>query len=251
LPRDDAHLLDILKAARLAIEFKGPAEKAEFLEDAKTQSAVLHQLLIIGEAVKRISPEFRAAHLEVPWKLTAPFRTKVRDDPARVPARGPGKRAPPVAGNRARTSEILLHLEIYKEVPAAKGVVHCHPAHATAYAITGRVPPTCVIPEYDVFIGKVAVSPYETPGTRKFAETVIPYVKNHNTVLLANHGIICWADTVTHAEWFAEVVPRVLPPYFTHPTPRPPVQKGTETWEASILPVPTGPGSFPPRPEGD
>jgi uncharacterized protein with HEPN domain len=57
LPRDDAHLLDILKAALLAIEFKGTADKAEFLEDAKTQSAVLHQLLIIGEAVKRISPD--------------------------------------------------------------------------------------------------------------------------------------------------------------------------------------------------
>jgi uncharacterized protein with HEPN domain len=49
---------------RVAIEFKGPAEKAEFLDDAKTQSAVLHQLLVIGEAVKRISPEFRAAHPE-------------------------------------------------------------------------------------------------------------------------------------------------------------------------------------------
>lgn len=51
----------------------------------------------------------------------------------------------------------------------------------------------------------MAVSPYETPGTKAFAETVIPYVKHHNTVLLANHGIICWADTVTHAEWYAEV----------------------------------------------
>jgi L-fuculose-phosphate aldolase len=111
-----------------------------------------------------------------------------------------------LAGKRARTSEILLHLEIYKEVPQAKSCVHCHPPHATAYAITGRVPPTCVIPEYEVFVGKVAVSPYETPGTQKFAETVIPFVKNHNTVLLQNHGIICWADTVTHAEWFVEVV---------------------------------------------
>jgi uncharacterized protein with HEPN domain len=77
LPRDDAHLLDILKAARLAIEFKGPAEKPEFLADAKTQSAVLHQLLIVGEAVKRISPEFRAAHPEVPWKLIAGTRDKL------------------------------------------------------------------------------------------------------------------------------------------------------------------------------
>ncbi len=83
--------------------------------------------------------------------------------------------------------------------------MHCHPAHATAYAITGRVPITCVIPEFEVFVGKVALSPYETPGTKKFAETVIPYVKKHNTVLLANHGIICWADTVTHAEWYVEV----------------------------------------------
>lgn len=111
-----------------------------------------------------------------------------------------------LAGGRPRTSEILMHLEIYKNVPAAKGVVHCHPAHATAYAITGRVPPTCIIPEFEVFVGKVAISPYETPGTQKFAETVIPFVKNHNTVLLSNHGIVCWADTVTHAEWFVEVV---------------------------------------------
>jgi L-fuculose-phosphate aldolase len=111
-----------------------------------------------------------------------------------------------VAGKRPRTSEILLHLEIYKAVSEAKACVHCHPPHATAYAITGRVPPSRVIPEFEVFVGKVAVSPYETPGTKAFAETVIPYVKQHNTVLLANHGIICWADTVTHAEWYAEVV---------------------------------------------
>jgi len=111
-----------------------------------------------------------------------------------------------LAGGRPRTSEILLHLEIYKEVPEAKSVVHCHPPHATAYAITGKVPPTCVIPEYEVFIGKVAISPYETPGSSTFARTVIPYVKTHNTVLLANHGIVCWGDTVTHAEWYVEVV---------------------------------------------
>ena len=111
-----------------------------------------------------------------------------------------------LVGSRPRTSEILLHLEIYKNVPQAKGVVHCHPPHATAYAITGLVPPNCVIPEYEVFVGNVALSPYETPGTQKFAETVVPYVKQYNTVLLANHGIVCWADTVTHAEWYAEVL---------------------------------------------
>ena len=111
-----------------------------------------------------------------------------------------------IAGSRPRTSELLLHLEIYKAVPEAKSVVHCHPPHATAYAITGRVPPNMIIPEFEVFVGKVAISPYETPGTKTFAETVLPYVKQHNTVLLSNHGIVCWADTVTHAEWYAEVL---------------------------------------------
>ena len=111
-----------------------------------------------------------------------------------------------LTGGKPRTSEILMHLEIYKSVPEAKAVVHCHPPHATAYAITGRVPPTCIIPEYEVFIGKVALTPYETPGTQKFAETVISVARDHNTILLANHGIVCWADTLTHAEWFVEVV---------------------------------------------
>jgi len=63
----------------------------------------------------------------------------------------------------------------------------------------GRVPPNLVVPEFEVFVGKVAISPYKTPGTAEFAQTVLPFVKQHNTVLLANHGIVCWADTVTHA----------------------------------------------------
>jgi L-fuculose-phosphate aldolase len=111
-----------------------------------------------------------------------------------------------LVGARPRTSEILMHLEIYRAVPEARAVLHCHPPHATAYAITGRVPPTCIIPECEVFVGRVALAPYETPGTQRFAETVLPFVKEHNTILLANHGIVCWADTVTHAEWYAEVV---------------------------------------------
>ena len=111
-----------------------------------------------------------------------------------------------VAGTKARTSEIFLHLEMYKAQPEARSVVHCHPPHATAYAITGIVPPNLIIPEFEVFVGKVALSPYETPGTAEFAQTVLPYVRDHNTILLANHGIVCWADTATHAEWYAEVL---------------------------------------------
>ncbi len=111
-----------------------------------------------------------------------------------------------IAGTTERTSEIFLHLEIYKSVSEARSVLHCHPPHATAYAITGKVPPNMIIPEFEIFVGKVAMAPYKTPGTAEFAETIIPFVKQHNTVLLANHGTVCWADTVTHAEWYAEVL---------------------------------------------
>jgi L-fuculose-phosphate aldolase len=111
-----------------------------------------------------------------------------------------------LCGERPQTSEILLHLEIYKAVPRARGVIHCHPPYATAHAIAGVTPPSNLIPEQEIFIGKVAVSPYETPGTVAFAQTVLPYVEAHNTILLQNHGIVCWADSVTHAEWFVEVV---------------------------------------------
>jgi L-fuculose-phosphate aldolase len=111
-----------------------------------------------------------------------------------------------VAGVQTRSSEVMLHLEIFKAVPEARAVVHCHPPHATAYAVAGVVPPTCMLAEHEVFVGPVAFVPYETPGTVEFAKAVLPYVKDHNTILLANHGLVCWADTVTHAEWYTEVM---------------------------------------------
>ncbi len=111
-----------------------------------------------------------------------------------------------ICGDRAQTSEILLHLEIYKAVPRAQAIIHCHPPYATAHAVAGIIPRGNLIPEQEVFVGPVALAPYETPGTMAFARTILPFVENHNTILLANHGIVCWADTVTHAEWYAEVV---------------------------------------------
>ena len=77
MSRDDATLLDILKAARLAVDFKGKLAKKAFLRDAKTQSAVLHQLLVIGEAVKRLSEDFRTRHPEIPWARIAGMRDKL------------------------------------------------------------------------------------------------------------------------------------------------------------------------------
>jgi L-fuculose-phosphate aldolase len=111
-----------------------------------------------------------------------------------------------LAGDRLRTSELLLHLEIYRANPKARAIVHCHPAHATAFSLTGSAPPHGYISEFEAFIGPVAVAPYETPGTKAFAQTILPFVHQHNTILLSNHGVVCWADTVTHAEWLVEIL---------------------------------------------
>jgi L-fuculose-phosphate aldolase len=111
-----------------------------------------------------------------------------------------------VAGNRLRTSELLLHLEIYLGNPRARAIVHCHPPYATAFSLTGTVPPVGLISEYEIFIGPAALARYETTGTQAFAETVLPFVQDHNTILLANHGVVCWSDTVTHAEWLVEIL---------------------------------------------
>ena len=111
-----------------------------------------------------------------------------------------------LAGTKKRTSEILLHLEIMKANPKARACVHAHPPHATAYAITDACVPSCMIPEMEVLVGKVGRTPYETPGTKAFAETVLPVCKDHNAILLQNHGVITWADDLERAYWFMEIV---------------------------------------------
>src|SRR5258706_75667 len=82
---------------------------------------------------------------------------------------------------RKRSSEILLHLAVYKNRPDVNGVVHCHPPHATAFAVAGVPIPQCILPEVEVFLGDVPTAVYETPGTQKFAETIVPHLKASNT----------------------------------------------------------------------
>jgi uncharacterized protein with HEPN domain len=74
MSHDEVILLDIIHAVRLAVEFKQGMDKDEFLQDLKTQSAVLHQLMVMGEAVKRLSMAYRDQHPQIPWKLMAGMR---------------------------------------------------------------------------------------------------------------------------------------------------------------------------------
>ena len=74
---DDSTILDMLNASRSALEFLGGRDQSAFLQDRKTQSAVLHQLLLLGEATKRLSAEFRRQHPQMPWKAIAGLRDRL------------------------------------------------------------------------------------------------------------------------------------------------------------------------------
>jgi L-fuculose-phosphate aldolase len=111
-----------------------------------------------------------------------------------------------LSGSRKRTSEILLHLAVMKERPDVKAVVHCHPPHATAFAVAREPIPQCILPEVEVFLGDVPIAQYETPGGRKFADTVLPFVKKTNVIILANHGTVSYGDSVERAYWWTEIL---------------------------------------------
>src|SRR6056297_2220859 len=111
-----------------------------------------------------------------------------------------------IAGRKKRSSEALLHLEIYKQRADVKSVVHCHPPHATAFAIAREPIPQCVLPEVEVFLGDVPITRYETPGGQEFADTIIPFVDRTNVIILANHGTVSYGETVERAYWWTEIL---------------------------------------------
>ncbi|WP_164103165.1 class II aldolase/adducin family protein [Candidatus Laterigemmans baculatus] len=111
-----------------------------------------------------------------------------------------------ISGRKKRSSEALLHLEIYRQRPDIRSVVHCHPPHATAFAIAREAIPQCVLPEVEVFLGDVPITKYETPGGQAFADTIIPFVDKSNVIILANHGTVSYGENVERAYWWTEIL---------------------------------------------
>jgi L-fuculose-phosphate aldolase len=111
-----------------------------------------------------------------------------------------------LSGTRKRTSEILLHLAIYKARADVKAVIHSHPPHATAFAVAGVDLPTCIHPEAEVFLGAVKTAKYVTPGDNRLGESILPYVKDSNTIVLQSHGVVCFSPSLEQAYYQLEIV---------------------------------------------
>jgi L-fuculose-phosphate aldolase len=88
------------------------------------------------------------------------------------------------------SSELPMHLFIYKHRPEIRAVVHAHPVHATAFATAGIALDRCVLAEIITTIGSIPVAPYGTPSTEELPETLRPFVQDHEAILLANHGAV-------------------------------------------------------------
>jgi L-fuculose-phosphate aldolase len=102
-----------------------------------------------------------------------------------------------LAGDRDASSELPMHLEIYRNRPDARAVVHAHPPLATGFAVAGIPLTRAVLAEVITTLGSIPIAAYGTPSTAELPEAVRKYIKAHDGMLLANHGAVtCGADVM-------------------------------------------------------
>lgn len=95
-------------------------------------------------------------------------------------------------GNLEPSSELKMHLSLYRTSDKIKAVTHAHPAHASAFAVANIPLEIPYMPEAVINLGTVPVVPYATPGSLELAEGVAEYAQNRRALLLANHGAVSW-----------------------------------------------------------
>ena len=111
-----------------------------------------------------------------------------------------------VEGSARPSTEKAMHLNCYKSFPEVGGVVHCHPAAASAFAIARKPIPAC-IEEVIVYIGgDIPVAEYRTTGSDELAEEVVRHLGSRGAVLMANHGLLCVGKSPEDALHTAAVV---------------------------------------------
>ncbi len=88
------------------------------------------------------------------------------------------------------TSELLMHLRVYKERPDVNAVVHAHPPYATTFAVCGIPLDKYIIPESILILGHVPIARYGTPGTQEVPDAVAEVIKDCDAILLENHGAL-------------------------------------------------------------
>ena len=102
-------------------------------------------------------------------------------------------------GERYPSSEMAMHLLLYRERPEVGAVVHAHPPIATAFSICHRPLRECYLTEMVGGLGEVPVAPFAMPSTQEVPESIRPFVRDHSALLLANHGALAWGRDLWEA----------------------------------------------------
>src|SRR5256712_12870821 len=103
-----------------------------------------------------------------------------------------------VAGDRKVSSELAMHLLVYRMRPDVQAVCHAHPPTATGFAVAGRALDQALLPEVIVGLGQVPLVRYATPGTPELSAAIEPFVPHYDALLLANHGAVtCGSDLLS------------------------------------------------------
>jgi L-fuculose-phosphate aldolase len=110
------------------------------------------------------------------------------------------------APGRKPSSEIMMHLVAYRERPDVGAVVHSHPPLSTGFAVAGIPLDRAVLAEVVTTLGSIPIAEYGTPSTRELAESVAPYVKAHDGLLLANHGALALGSDLFAAYYKMETI---------------------------------------------
>jgi len=97
------------------------------------------------------------------------------------------------------SSEIKMHLRVYRERPDVNAVVHAHPLYATSFAIAGIPLEQPIMPEAIITLGSVPIAEYGTPSTDEIPNAISKYLQSYDAVLLANHGALTFADSLLSA----------------------------------------------------
>jgi len=109
-------------------------------------------------------------------------------------------------GERECTSEIAMHVTVYKLRPDVHGVVHAHPPVATGFASAGRALNLALLPEVIIGLGCVPLAEYGLPGTPALSEGLAPYIPKYDALLMANHGSVTYGEDVRQAYQRMETV---------------------------------------------
>ena len=97
------------------------------------------------------------------------------------------------------SSEIKMHMRVYKERPDVKSVVHAHPMYGTAFAIAGIPLTQPIMPEAVIALGCVPIAEYGTPSTVEIPDAISKYLQHFDALLLENHGALAYSDSLLAA----------------------------------------------------